>query len=106
MKLTESRLRRIIRHAIHERMSMGYETSPELELIRTSFGDPAYSPEDVRFLTYSLNLGRSESIEIQDNVIHAGHPPVVIDNAQARAAGTSTTALLDMLDALGARHVR
>lgn len=84
---------------------MGYESSPELELIRTSFDDPAYSPEDVRHLTYSIYLGRSESIELRDNVIHTGHSPVIIDNVQARAAGTSTTALLDMLDALGARRV-
>lgn len=109
MRLTESKLRRIIRRAILERMgapaAMSYEGTPELQLLRDSFDDQALMPEDVRHLAFRLRYGRAEAIEITDNVIHAGHPPVVIDTGTARAAGTTTLAILDMLEALGARRV-
>lgn len=106
MRLTESKLRRIIRRAIMERMGSSYAMGPELELLQQMFEDPGYTADDIRHLTYRVSLGRKESIEVQDNVIHAGHPPVVIDNALARASGTSIVAFLEMLEAHGARRVR
>lgn len=109
MRLTESKLRRIIRRAILERMGspagVSYEGTSELQLLRDAFDDQALRPEDVRHLTYRIGYGRGETIEIVDNVIHAGHPPVVVDTGAARIAGTTTLAILDMLEALGARRV-
>ena len=109
MRLTESGLRRIIRQAILERMGspagMSYEGSPELQLLRDAFEDPAYSPEDVQHLTFHVRYGRSETLEIMDNVIHAGHPPVIVSPGSARAAGTDILAVRDMLETLGARQV-
>ena len=109
MRLTESGLRRIIRRAILERMgsqaAVSYEGTPELQLLRDAFDDPALMPEDVRHLTFRIGYDRGETIEIVDSVIHAGHPPVVVDTGTARIAGTTTLAILDMLEALGARRV-
>lgn len=86
-------------------MGMSYEGTPELQLLRDAYGDPGLMPEDIRHLTFQVHFGRSESIEIMDNVIHAGHEPVVISLALARSSGTDLPAVLDMLEALGARRV-
>ena len=86
-------------------MGVSYEGSPELQLLRDAFDDPAYSTEDVQHLTFRIGYGRGETVEIMDNVIHTGHPPVVVDTGTARIAGTTTLAIVDMLEALGARRV-
>lgn len=84
---------------------MSYEGTPELQLLRDAYDDPGLMPEDVRHLTFQVRYGRVESIEVMDNVIHAGHPPVVISLGLARSAGTNLPAVLDMLEALGARRI-
>lgn len=84
---------------------MSYEGTPELQLLRDVYDDQGLMPEDIRHLTFRLRYGRAESIEIMDNVIHAGHPPVVISLGLARSSGTDLPAVLDMLEALGARRV-
>lgn len=108
MRIAESRLRRIIRRAILERMGtsagVSYDGTPEMQLLQDAFGDPAMAPEDVRFLAFSRHLGYPESITVRDAVIHAGHEPVVIDGPMARAAGTDIASVSDMLRALGALH--
>jgi len=104
MRITEAGLRRLIRRALNERMGMSYEGTPEMQLLRDAYEDPDLMPEDVRHLTFRVRLGRAESIEIVDSVIHAGHAPVVISLGLARSAGTDLPAVLDMLEALGARR--
>ena len=86
-------------------MGVSYEGSPELQLLRDAFDDATYSAEDVQHLTFRIGYGRGETVEIMDNVIHAGHPPVVVDAGTARIAGTTTLAIVDMLEALGAQRV-
>lgn len=112
----ESKLRRIIRRAILERMGApadmsyegtpeSYEVPPELKLLRDAFGDQALMPEEVKFLAYKRRLGYPESITVHDAVIHAGHEPVVIDDDIAARAGTDLQAVSDMLQALGAQRM-
>lgn len=108
MRLTESRLRQIIRRAIFERMGtppVSYLGTPELQLLQDAYGDPDLAPEDVRHLAFRLRVGRVERLEIMDAVIHSRTAPLVIDAARARAAGTDLVSLLDMLEALGAQRV-
>lgn len=106
MRVTEGNIRSLIRRILSERIGLPLDGSPEMELLRSSFSDPGLKPEDVRHLAYKQNFGRVESVEIIDSVVHAYHPPVRIDSAAARAAGTSLPALVDALAALGASRIR
>lgn len=105
MRITEGRLRRIIRRAIVERMGYAGGDPIVLDVLRDAYGDPSLSPEDVRHLTYAV-LDGGDAVEIRDSVIHAMSPPVVLDSVQAYDMGITMDDFLSALASMGARMSR
>lgn len=105
MRITEGRLRRIIRRAIVERMGYTGGDPIVLDVLRDAYGDPSLSPEEVRHLTYAV-LDGGDAVEIRDSVIHAMSPPVVVDSVQAYDMGITMDDFLAALSGMGARMIR